>query len=334
MKAARFYDHHDIRIEQVPAPKPDAEHVLVDVVWAGICGTDLHEYLIGPKAIPTKDNPHLLTGDYLPVTLGHEFCGYLAHVPEAAVDASGAPLRTGQPVMVDPRLNCRSCYACHGGDSHLCGKWGFLGLHGAGGGGFSETCAVLPSMCYSLPDDTPLDHAVLIEPLAVGRHALVKSGLALDEFKSKSVLVLGGGPVGFAVLCNLAAIGVQKAFVSEPAKARQDLVNIYADQVLDPTKHNVPDECRASTEGKGVDVVFDCAGIPPAMKDGFDALRPKGVYVNVAGWEVDFIIPMEYLMPKEITIRSTLAYDDKDFGDTVKDFIGGECESQRYCRPN
>ena len=82
-------------------------------------------------------------------------------------------------------------------------KWGFLGLHGAGGGGFSETVAVRADMCYPLPKDLPLDHAVLIEPLAVGRRALVKSDIPMDEFKNTSVLVIGGGPVGFSVLCNL-----------------------------------------------------------------------------------------------------------------------------------
>ena len=123
MKAARFYSKSDIRIEDIPTPSPKDGEILIDVAWGGICGTDLHEYLIGPKFIPTKDRPHVLTGEHLPVTLGHEFCGHVREVSGEAVSADGTPLKAGQPVMVDPRLNCRSCFSCEGGETNLCGKW-------------------------------------------------------------------------------------------------------------------------------------------------------------------------------------------------------------------
>jgi threonine dehydrogenase-like Zn-dependent dehydrogenase len=93
---------------------------------------DLHEYTIGPLVIPTKDRPSRSTGDQLPVTLGHEFCGHVAQAPENAVSADGSPIVVGQPVMVDPRLNCRSCFSCKGGETNLCDVWGFLGLSGGG----------------------------------------------------------------------------------------------------------------------------------------------------------------------------------------------------------
>ena len=191
MRAARFYNKFDVRVEDVPIPEPKDGEVLVDIAWGGICGTDLHEYVIGPLVIPTKERPNQFTGDSLPVTLGHEFCGHVTSVPDGAKGADGTPLREGQPVMVDPRLNCRSCFSCNDGSTNLCSKWAFLGLAG-GGGGFSETVAVQPHMCYPLPEDMPLDQAVLIEPLAVGRHAIVKTGLPLEDFKDLSFLVVGG----------------------------------------------------------------------------------------------------------------------------------------------
>lgn len=52
MRAARYYDNHDIRIEEIDAPTPAAGEVLIDVAWCGICGTDLHEYLDGPIFVP------------------------------------------------------------------------------------------------------------------------------------------------------------------------------------------------------------------------------------------------------------------------------------------
>ena len=327
MKAARFYNKYDIRIEDVPKPEPQKGEILVDVAWGGICGTDLHEYTIGPLVIPTKATPNRFTGDSLPVTLGHEFCGHVSQAPEGAVSADGTPIRVGQPVIVDPRLNCQSCFSCHGGSSNLCHKWAFLGLAGGGGGGFSESVAVRPDMCYPLPDNMPLDQAVLIEPLAVGRHAVVKSGLPMDSFKDLSVLVVGGGPVGFSVLCNLKAAGATNVYVSEPTATRQSQCKAWVADVIDPIKQNVGDECRKLTGGKGVDVVFDCAGIRKGMEAGMDALRPKGIYVNVAGWESEFVVPMGLFMAKELELKTTLAYDEKDFGDVVKDFIAGQCFS-------
>ncbi len=291
MKAARFYDKFDIRIENIDPPIPKEDEVLIDIAWGGICGTDLHEYTVGPLVIPTKERPSVSTGDSLPVTIGHEFNGRIAQAPEGAVSADGTQLKVGMPVMCDPRLNCRSCFSCNAGSTNICGKWGFLGLSGGSGGGFSEEVAVRADMCYPLPEELRLDHAVLIEPLAVGRRAVRQADIADEKFKDTSILVVGGGPVGFSVLCNLKALGATQIYVSEPTALRQKQCEGWCEKVFNPLEQKVPDECRKLTGGKGVDLVFDCAGITPGMKDGFDALRPTGTYVNVAGWETQFVLP-------------------------------------------
>ena len=74
MKAARFYDKGDIRIEDIPEPQVLPGTVGIQVAWCGICGTDLHEYLEGPIFIST-DKPDPFLGQKAPVTLGHEFAG-------------------------------------------------------------------------------------------------------------------------------------------------------------------------------------------------------------------------------------------------------------------
>ncbi|KAF1816931.1 L-iditol 2-dehydrogenase [Eremomyces bilateralis CBS 781.70] len=313
MKAAQFHGARDIRISSVPVPTPKSNQVLVDIEWCGICGSDLHEYLKGPLVIPTEENPHKITGEALPVTLGHEFCGRISWAPD------GSELKVGQPVMVDPRLYCTSCLQCENTRTNMCQQWGFLGLSGTGGG-LSETVAVDANACHVLPEGVDLRFAALIEPLTVARHALKSSGL---KFESLSVLVLGGGPVGVAVAMDLKVHGTHQIIVSEPSLNRRNQVAKYCDAALDPMEALIADECRKLTGGTGVDVVFDCAGVMPALRTGFDALRNQGTYVNVAGWGSPLTVPMEFFQLKEIVFRASMSYDEEDFVEVVKDFTTG-----------
>ena len=82
MRAARYYDRKDIRIEDVEAPELKPGHVAIDVAWCGICGTDLHEYLEGPIFIPPAGQPHPISGESAPVTMGHEFSGTVTAVAD------------------------------------------------------------------------------------------------------------------------------------------------------------------------------------------------------------------------------------------------------------
>ncbi|KPI42707.1 (R,R)-butanediol dehydrogenase [Cyphellophora attinorum] len=346
MRAAQFHAARDIRITTtapVPASPPPPGYVNIDIEWCGICGSDLHEYLVGPLVIPTEKRPHPLTGESIPVTLGHEFCGRVSEVGPressngtTGVNGNGhsngsvnGGLKPGTPVMIDPRLNCQSCtsctaanipnpssHACSGRKTHLCDKWGFHGLSGRGGG-LSEKVCVRADMVYALPDrEDVLKHAALIEPLAVARHAVKATGI--ENFGELNVLILGGGPIGLAVVQDLRVVGVKKLIVSEPTETRQKQVRKYVDVVLNPKSEDVPARCKELTSGAGVDVVFDCAGVGPGMQSGMASLKVQGLYMNVAGWETPFTVPMQYWMMKELTLKASLAYDEEDFAKTVQ----------------
>lgn len=85
MKATVFYGPKDIRLEDVPEPAIRSGSVKVKVDWCGICGTDLHEYLAGPIFIPPEGSPHPITGETLPLTLGHEFAGEVAEADDGPI---------------------------------------------------------------------------------------------------------------------------------------------------------------------------------------------------------------------------------------------------------
>ena len=299
--------------------------------WGGICGTDLHEYISGPFTINTPDKPHGITQDHLPVTFGHEFTGRVSALP-SGYPADGR-FKLGTPIMVDPRIVCRKCVSCTSGCDNICANWGYIGLNGGGGGGagFSEKVNVAMRMCHVLPDDgsVDLDSVVLCQPLTVGRHALAASGIA--DFTGLKVLVLGGGPVGLAVLLNLRAKGAGvglsgRVFVSEPTAKRSEMIRRLglSEDLLDPRTANVAEECRARTEGRGVDVVFDAAGAEAAMLAGMESLRLRGTYVNIAGWKQPFQVPMKFAMYRELTIKFSLGNNDNDYREVVEDFVAGK----------
>ena len=75
MRAARYYDRGDIRIEDIPEPAVGPGQVGIDVAWCGICGTDLHEYADGPIFVPPAGHPHPISHEDAPITLGHEMSG-------------------------------------------------------------------------------------------------------------------------------------------------------------------------------------------------------------------------------------------------------------------
>ncbi len=184
-------------------------------------------------------------------------------------------------MAVNPTIFCRKCGRCKEGNTNGCGILGFKGLSG-GGGGFSERICVDARLCYALPEDVDLRLAALVEPLAVGWHAVATAGVS--DWEGQSVLVLGGGPVGVATILVLRVFGCKTVVVSEPTEVRKEQVKSIADVVLDPVKDDVGEKCRELTGGEGVDVVFDCAGNQNGFVAGMDALRFRGTYMNVALW--------------------------------------------------
>ncbi|QRD07416.1 hypothetical protein JI435_131920, partial [Parastagonospora nodorum SN15] len=112
--------------------------------------------------------------------------------------------------------------------------------------------------------------------------------------------------------------------VSEPSSARAVQNDQIADAVFNPIKENVGERCCELTGGEGADVAFDCAGAQKGMDAALDALRYRGLYMNVAGWSTTMVVPYIHFMLKEITMKCALAYTDNDFKETVDAFVAGK----------
>ena len=130
MKAAMFYGKEDIRIEEIEEPQVRPGTVKIAPAFNGICGSDLHLYHEGPiPPAPTADTPHPLSGETLPVVMGHEFAGVVE-----AIGQGVEGLAVGDSVVVEPLMVDGTCPACKADRYNLCEQMGFIGISGRGGG--------------------------------------------------------------------------------------------------------------------------------------------------------------------------------------------------------
>jgi len=300
MKAARYYDRGDIRVEDVPEPVVEAGTVGIDVAYCGICGTDLHEYLDGPIFVPPHGHPHPISGEDAPVTLGHEMSGVVYAVGEGVTD-----LAVGDHVVVEPYIIADDVDTSPANPAyHLSKDMNFIGLAGRGGG-LAEKIVVKRRWVHPVGQDVPLDEAALIEPLSVGYHAYQRSGAKAGDV----ALITGAGPIGLLTAAMLKAEGIS-VVISEPSelRRRKALETGVAAHVLDPREVDVVAEVRALTDGRGPDVAFECTSVQPALDTLFDAVKPTGVIVVVSIWGHPGSLDMQKLVLKEVDLRGTIAY--------------------------
>lgn len=302
MQAAVYHGRGDVRVEQRPEPALRPGTVKLKVDWCGICGTDLHEYEEGPIFVPPPGRPHPLTGETLPIILGHEFAGVVSEVGPGVNN-----LREGDRVAVDPIFACGSCDECRRGDHHLCRSLGFQGLSG-GGGGFADSVVVLAERSYPL-GNLGSEVGAMVEPLAVALHAVRKSGVQAGD----AAVVYGAGPIGQSVVCCLRAAGAGLVAVVEVAKARQEMARaLKADLVLDPRQVDVAEELLKATGRRGADVAFDCAGLEATVESAMAAVKRGGTYVMVAIWGHPAKLDMLALVLREIHLVGSICYN-RDF---------------------
>jgi len=315
MNALRFHGQHDLRYERIPIPQVKAGQVKVKPAWVGICGSDLHEYLGGANLCPTT--PHPITGETVPLTFGHEFSGTVEEVGEGVTD-----YKAGDRVVIQPIIYDDTCGACEEGLQNCCWSNGFIGLSGWGGG-LADHIVVPTSTLYHLPDNVPLEIGALVEPLAVGWHAV-----KISPFKKDNVaLVLGGGPIGISTILALKAKGCDRIIVSEVSRKRQEFARKFgAHYIIDPTKEDLAKRCRELTGGKGVHVVYDCAGVQAALNQAVHATRARGCIVNIAIWEKPCTIFTNDFNFKERTYMGIATYEIGDFQEVIDALSRGDMD--------
>jgi len=292
MRAARYHGNRDVRVEEVERRSIGADEVRLDVEACGICGSDLKEYVDGPRAIPTE--PHPLTGETLPVTMGHEIGGTVVDVGSAVEG-----VEPGMNVAVSPVMWCGECRLCESGNYHLCADKGWVGFSGDGGG-FAEEVIVSQEKAIPLPEGVPAEMGALAEPFTVGLHAIHRSAFEAGD----TAAVFGCGPIGLTIVQNLRAAGAQRIYASEPQQMRREIAGeCGADVPIDPFDEDPVD--RILDETDGVDVAFEVAGTEPTLNQAVSSTRPTGDITVVSIFEGAAAIHPGQLVTGERTIRGT-----------------------------
>lgn len=173
MRAVVIREIGSFRLEEIPIPEPGKNEVLIKVLVAGLCRTDLkiieqgHRDLLLPR-VPAEE----VVGEVI-----------------AAGDASGSKL-IGAKVYVYPGTSCGHCLPCLRGSGNLCETMRIMGFHRDGG--FAEYVTAPVESLIPLPDGLAPDHAVFAEPLSCCLNALELGRLQDGE----SIGIWGGGPAG------------------------------------------------------------------------------------------------------------------------------------------
>lgn len=322
MRAAVYYGQEDVRVEDVEQQDVGPDDVRVDVTVCGICGTDLHEYVAGPIDTP-GDAPHPITGEEVPIRFGHEFGGTVIDV-----GSDVNKVQIGDLVAINPLLTCGTCRYCDEGKYNLCMNIGTIGLSG-GGGGFAENVVVDESHVVPVPDSVPDEYTALVEPLAVGVHAVRESKMRLGD----DVAVIGCGPIGLATALAAKAEGAGRLFASASRDSRRELAKqVGADEIIDPNKTDPIEYIRSKTDD-GVDVAFEVAGAGSSLNQAVQCTTRDGSVTVISLFEEPVEFDPNPIVHGERSLNGVFGYQagllgDRDYRTVIRLLKTGQLEPE------
>ena len=301
MKAAVWYGQKDVRVEERTTKELQSNQVKVKVSWAGICGTDLHEYLEGPIFIST-DKPDPFLGQKAPVTLGHEFAGVVEDIGSKVTK-----FNKGDRVVVNPTVSNHKKEE----NIDLYDGYSFIGL--GSDGGFAEFTNVPEENVYKLPNNVSDKEGALVEPTAVAVQAIKEGNVLFGD----TVAIFGAGPIGLLTTIAAKAAGASKIFVFDLSEERlKKAKEVGATHTINSGKSNPVDVINKHTDN-GVNVSFEVAGVAPTFKSAIDVTKPRGtvVIVSIFGHSIEWN-PMQ-LTNTGVKLTSTIAYTPSTFQQTI-----------------
>ena len=293
-------DGRGLRVATLPDPSPGPGELLLRVRRAGVCGTDLH--LLGdPPAVPPG------------TVLGHELAGEVA-----ALGPGVDGWRVGERVCALPFIACGDCAACAAGDEMGCAALRMIGS-GDLPGAFAEYVRVGARHTLRLPEGVDFDGGALVEPLAVGLHALRAAGLRPGEH----VLVLGGGAIGLAAAAWARHGGAGEVVVVDRLASRRAVAPAFGASLVVDAADDGALFALSDRLGGQPPVVIECVGAPGILQHCLSLVGRRGrIVVAGACMAADPIMPAMACL-KEVALHFVVGYRREEFATALAELAAG-----------
>ncbi|MDT8862098.1 alcohol dehydrogenase catalytic domain-containing protein [Alkalihalobacillus sp. MEB130] len=290
MKVALFDRNNHMTLLEKEMPKLEDHEVLIQVIKAGICGSDVHAYMGNhPFRFP-------------PSILGHEIIGRVKEIGDNVTSR-----KIGDIVTIEPQSSCGYCQPCREGHYNLCKDKVVLGTP-KWDGGFAEYMVAPERTVYTIPDTVSPELAVLTEPLAVGVHAVNVA----DVRNGDKVAILGSGPIGLMTAIAAHDKGATTICLTDAIDVNLEVAKtLCATDVVNITKQSLKQ--YASDYIGEFDHVFLSAGHESVIKEAFSVIKRKGKVISIALFEEKIAIDLNALMITETQMLGSAMYVKEDF---------------------
>ncbi|MGA7623010.1 MAG: zinc-binding dehydrogenase [Candidatus Acidiferrales bacterium] len=326
--AATLVEPGKYEIREYPLPEPAPGCVLIKMEMSGICGTDKHTF----QGYTTQYGRRKLE---FPIIQGHENVGSVAAIGGNGkyTDFEGVLLQVGDRVVVGANVCCGQCYYCrHDFPYYCCENMTDYGNNLSARnpphlfGGWSQYMYIVPgSFLVKVPDDLPSEVAVLTEIFAVSvglDRAKQMSAFPNESFRfDDTVVVLGVGPLGMCFLMKARMLGAGTIIAVDLSEYRLNFAKrLGADHTVNAAKNSKAERLqivKALTNGRGADMVIECAGVPQALPEALEMLRNGGLLVEAGNFsdlgEVSFS-PHRHLCAKNARVLSVGGEEPAAYG--------------------
>ncbi|MCK2029642.1 zinc-dependent alcohol dehydrogenase [Microbacterium galbinum] len=294
----------DVRTADQTEPR-DGE-VRIRVAYTGLCGTDLHILHGNMDARVAR-----------PLVFGHEMSG--------TIDALGAGVTgwsVGDKVTVMPLDWDGTCPACLAGNEHICQNLNFIGIDSPGS--LQGLWNVPAETLLALPADIPLDHAALVEPVAVAVHDVRRSDLTAGQ----KAVVIGGGPIGTLIATVARHTGAEVVVIEIDAQRRAQAEELGF-TTLDPSASDQVAWVEEWTAGTGADVVFEVSGAAAAVRGMTALAKVRGTIVVVAIHPTPREVDLQRVFWRELRLLGARVYQRADFETAIELLADGVIPTDR-----
>lgn len=281
-------------LKQKELPQRNSGEALLKIHRVGICGTDLHAY--GGNQAFFK----------YPRILGHELA---AEVLE--IDPNDKGINQGDKVIVMPYVSCGSCIACRRGKTNCCANIKVMGVHADGG--MQEVISVRSDLLIKA-NELSYNEMAIVEPLAIGAHALRRSEVKAGDY----VVVIGCGPIGIGLMKLAQIIGANVIALD----VNDDRLGYAVDQIGVQHAFNVMKDPVAQiaqlTNNDMATAVFDATGNKRALETGIDYMAHGGEFILVGLSKDELCYSHPKIHAKETTLKCSRNATVEDFDFVIK----------------